>query len=205
MRKSPLFLMLTIALMLATPVEAKNRDGAWEISVMDFSMNPDDKFDIDNSFGPALSVGYHFSATIEVELFTFFTSTDIEGGIGPGPVGNKAFGMTEADYLRTTVSITGNFLTDRDGSTIPYVSAGLGIIRETREACDTNADPSCEPQLESFDSSAALSLALGARTFFTDWFGIRYELRYYHHDSFDLNQDEFAFGFGATFLMGGDK
>ena len=55
------------------------------------------------------------------------------------------------------------------------------------------------------DTGTALTLGFGARTYFGPWFGLRYEARYFHHDSFNANQDAFQLSVGATFVLGGSK
>ncbi len=55
------------------------------------------------------------------------------------------------------------------------------------------------------DTGTLLTVAAGARTFFSDWFAVRYEARYYHHDSFERNQDAFEASAGATFVLGGRR
>ncbi len=59
--------------------------------------------------------------------------------------------------------------------------------------------------LDEKDTGSLLTFAVGARTFFSDRFGIRYEGRYYHHEAFNANQDAFELTAGATFVLGGKK
>ncbi len=59
--------------------------------------------------------------------------------------------------------------------------------------------------LDEKDSGTLLTVGIGARTFFNDWFAVRYEVRYYHHDTFDQNQDAFEATAGATFVLGGRR
>ena len=130
----------------------------------------------------------------------------------------------DVTFRRAVLSITGSFLTDRETRTTPYISAGLGFIQETRadfpfdlsyQVSIDDGDPNTPrvtgtrsvpgESLESFDSSAVLMLSVGARTFFTDNWGARYEVGYAHHDSFGANQDEYAVKVGITWVVGGQK
>jgi opacity protein-like surface antigen len=52
------------------------------------------------------------------------------------------------------------------------------------------------------DTGTMLSAGFGTRWFVTPTIGVRGELRYYHFDTFDLNQDAFGFDVGVTFLLG---
>lgn len=226
-----------IATMLSLPVaQAKNRDKAWEFAAMATNVDGDKDADIENGVGATLMLGYNFSAKLEAEL-SLTTNTvdfsavddaltalleipeaDLENGRVEGPIPER-----EDSFLRAVLQITGNFLTDRETRFVPYISAGLGVIQETRDAfpvainyvnpADPNGlDPNIpnritiqQNALESFDSSAILSLSVGARTFFSDNWGIRYEVRYNHHDSFDASQDEYQITAGVTWVVGGQK
>lgn len=59
--------------------------------------------------------------------------------------------------------------------------------------------------LERKDTGTLLTLGAGARTFFGEWFALRYEARYFHHDTFEVNQDAFEFSVGASFVVGGRR
>ncbi len=56
--------------------------------------------------------------------------------------------------------------------------------------------------VERKDTGALVTAGLGLRYFVTPRIGGRLEVRYYHHDSFDLNQDAFAIQFGVTVALG---
>src|SRR5262249_6518771 len=119
-----------------------------------------------------------------------------------------AYGFTDTQRLghddsfrRTVLLITGNLLTDRDTKTVPYISAGLGIIQETRAAFTGPAGP----VFESFDASAILSIGLGARTFSTDSLAAGQEAHYNRQDSFDQGQNEYILSAGITWIVGGKK
>ncbi len=128
------------------------------------------------------------------------------------------------EIFRAIAQVTATFFSDREVRTAPYITAGLGITQETRSPFTFDADyrfedPEISPAdpnrnvfvpgrrevVEAFDSSAILTIGAGGRTFLTDNWGIRYEVRYYHHDSFDRNQDEFQFLLGATLVVGGSR
>jgi len=192
---------------------------------------------IDKSPSYGLRFGYHFTAAVEAELFADYQSSEAatseglvifsampENLVDPNMMESfqgVAPGLAESEdvtVLRAVLAITGNFLTDRDGSTVPYVTAGLGVIQETREGFPfdyvvrTTPDPNTPQNFteetgsdevnERFDSSAVLTIGVGARTFFTDNFGVRYEIRYIHHDSFDELVDEYITSVGVTWLLG---
>lgn len=140
---------------------------------------------------------------------------------------------TEFEYY--TIGLTANFRTETDARTLPYITVGMGSVVQSRAAAhfcvdlkpagsitcadvnpngtkkDPNAgfDPSVEVAWLDFlpreDTGTLLTVGAGARTFFTDWVGVRYEVKYYHHDAFDENQDTFEGTFGATFFLGGRR
>ncbi|HXI03490.1 MAG TPA: outer membrane beta-barrel protein [Candidatus Saccharimonadales bacterium] len=140
---------------------------------------------------------------------------------------------TEFDYY--TIGLTASFRTATDARTLPYITVGMGSVVQTRAGArfcvdlkpgssvtcadvnpdgtkkDPNAsfDPGVEVSWQEFlpreDTGTLLTVGAGARTFFTDWIGVRYEVKYYHHDAFDENQDTFEGTFGATFFLGGRR
>ena len=189
MRKATLFatlLLTTVA--FVSSIEAKTRDKSWEFGAS--AVHFDTAFDagVDNSVGPELRFGYNFSSKVGTEVQLSSTSTEHDG--------------EDDDFVRAVGVIVGNFLTDRDTKTVPFVLAGVGVIQETRKAF---TDGSGVEVAESFDSSALLSIGVGARTFFTDNWGIRYEVRYNHHDSFTKGQDEYLAAIGISWVVGGQK
>ena len=189
MRKSHLHLVVIVIAVLGfgSIAEAKTRDKAWEFGGMIQHIDADSGAFIDNSYGGQLRFGYDFSSKVEMEVVYGFTDTQHLG--------------IDDSFRRTLLLITGNLLTDRDMNTVPYISAGLGIIQETRA-------PFNGPMghvLESFDASAILTIAFGARTFFTDNLGVRYEAAYNRQNSFDLGQNEYVLSAGITWLVGGKK
>ena len=189
MRKIHLFaLMLLATIGFVSNAEAKNRDKSWEFSAMVSHYDPDHNTGVKNSIGEQIRFGYNFTKKIEAEFSYSITSTEIDGH--------------DDDFVRALGHITASFLTDRDSHTLPYISAGLGVIQETRAAF---TDSTGTRVLESFDSSAILTLAVGARTFFNDNWGVRYEVQYGHHDSFTLGQDEYVISAGITWVVGGQK
>jgi len=195
MRKSAFLLVALTALLVATAAEAKNRDGAWELGLKASYIDNDDVTsttieELENSGSLGFRVGYHFSAALEAELIGTFQNTETTGS------------GRDVDVARVALVITGNFLTDRETNTIPYITAGMGVIQEKRAAFTPATGPSV---LEAFDSSAILTIGVGARTFFTDNFGVRYDIRYAHHDSFEELQDEFITSVGVTWVLGGQN
>lgn len=56
--------------------------------------------------------------------------------------------------------------------------------------------------VERKDTGTLVTAGLGARWFVTRRIGLRAEIRYYHHDTFDLNQDAFGAQFGVTVTLG---
>jgi opacity protein-like surface antigen len=189
MRKAHLcLLMLLTTVGFVSNAEAKNRDKSWEFGAMYQHIDADRGSGVKNSYGEELRFGYNFSSKVEAELLYGVTSTDhLEN---------------DDDFVRILAIITANLFTDRDTKTVPYISAGLGVIQETRSAF---TDPNGMRVFESFDSSAILTLGAGARTFFNDNWGVRYEARYNHHDSFTLGQDEYLLAVGVTWVVGGKK
>ena len=189
MRKVQLFaLMLLATVALVSNVEAKNRDKSWEFSAGAMHFDTARETGVSNAIGPEIRFGYNFSSKVEAEFQYSRVSTDHDD--------------QDDDFARYTVVVIGNFLADRETRFMPFISAGLGVIQETRKAF---TDSSGNRVLEAFDSSAILTLAVGSRTFFSDSFGIRYEARYNHHDSFSKGQDEYIIGLGVTWVVGGQK
>jgi len=235
MRKAPLFLLLIATVTFVSfvsDVEAKNRDKSWEFGIFVTHLDGDRSADIENSMGAQVSFGFNFSAKIELELtlaqnrfeFEEFdrATTNALTDVGALAI-SEPLPARDETLNRAIFNITGNFLTDRETRMVPYVSGGLGVVQETRDGfpllvniinpADPNGqDPNIPDRIdtqievnETFDSSAVLTLAAGARTFLTDNWGIRYELRYFHHDSFGLNQDDYQIAVGATWVVGGQK
>ena len=244
MRKTSLALVLVVLMIFPTSLSAKNREKAWEFGAVFGYMDTDTPDSdvltkIENSAAYGLRFGYHFSAAVEAEVFADYQSSEAPVSddtitffampadlIDPDPTSGESFqgiapGSADSEdvtVLRAGLAITGNFLTDRDGSTVPYITAGLGVIQETREGFpfdyvvritpDPNVPTTFTDETRSdevnerFDSSAILTIGVGARTFFTDNFGVRYELRYIHHDSFDELVDEYLASVGVTWLLG---
>ncbi len=198
MRKAPLLLLAMTGIVSIPDAEAANRDKSWEfgagVNYVDGATSGPAASDpsefepqVDNAGGYGLRVGYHVTAKSEVEFLVQMNSTDVGG--------------RDADFLRASFGVVGNFLTDLDGSTIPYLTAGLGIIQETRDAVTVEG----VEVLEAFDASTVLTIGFGARTFFNENWGIRYEARYYHHDNFDESQDEYVVDVGVTWILGGQQ
>ena len=232
MRKA-LSLTLIATLLSLPAAQAKNRDKAWEFGAQVTNIDGDKDGEIENGIGTTLMFGYNISAKIEAELSLTANTVDfsavddaLTAAVDGAGVGGRLVGAPpdrDDSFLRAILMITGNFLTDRETRFIPYISAGLGVIQETRDAfpmtvdvvnpADPNgADPNIPNRiqvptnaLESFDSSAILTLTVGSRTFFSDNWGIRYELRYNHHDSFETSQDEYQVSAGVTWVVGGQK
>lgn len=241
MRKTSLALVLVVLMIVPTQLVAKNREKAWEFGAMFGWMDTDTPDSdtltkIDNSSSLGLRFGYNFSPTVEAEIFADYQSSQAptsdnatslfgmpEMQIDPN-MGEAFLGVTggaedeDITALRAVAVITGNFLTDRETNTIPYITAGLGVIQETREGYTyeftvrTTPDPNVPTTFtdstrtdkinERFDSSAILTIGVGARTFFSDNFGVRYEIRYIHHDSFDELVDEYITSVGITWVIG---
>ncbi len=236
MRKTSLALVLVVLMIFPTSLAAKNREKAWEFGAvagwMDTDIPDSDTLTkIDNSATFGLRFGYHFSAAIEGEIFADYQSSEAptnanvvsfyampEMSLDPNEniVGINPTEPEDVTVLRAVAVITGNFLTDRETSTVPYVTAGLGVIQETRDGFPfdyvvsmpdpngpgTVSETRSGEVTERFDSSAILTIGVGARTFFTDNFGVRYEIRYVHHDSFDELVDEYITSVGITWLLG---
>lgn len=81
-----------------------------------------------------------------------------------------------------------------------------GHVRDpNRNIPNPDQEVSWQTYRQEKDSGTMLSVAVGARTFFGEWFGVRYEARYYHHDTFEMNQDAFEASAGATFVLGGRR
>jgi len=183
MRKAPLVLVVVSLLLSASILEAKNRDKSWEFAGMVAHIDGDHSQGVDNTIGPELHVGYNITARTEVELILNTASGETAG--------------RDSSYLRSTLHITGNLLTDRETPWVPFITAGLGIITETIDATETEA--------ESFDAGTILTLGVGTRYFWNDNWAGRVEGRYNHHDAHEENQDEYVVALGISWLLGGAK
>lgn len=186
MRKAPLVLAVIPLILFASAAEAKNRDKSWEFGAFVTHIDGDRGAGVNNQIGGELRFGYNFSSKLEAELSLNQGSGETAG--------------RDTSFLRTAVSITGNLLTDRETPWVPYISAGLGIIAET---VDASRDSMGNKLLEAYDAGTILTLAGGARYFWNDNWGGRFEARYNHHDAFEVNQDEYVLAAGVTWLVGG--
>lgn len=141
---------------------------------------------------------------------------------------------TDTSFQYYSFGLTANFLTERDGKTFPYANVGVGMVTQERGAASvctdlnkfdsitcadvnsngTPVDPNqnipagsveYNNYIDEKDTGALISMAVGARTFFAPWFAVRYEIRYWHHDAFNENQDNLGLMVGASFALGGKK
>ncbi len=191
MRKAPLFLMLIACVVFVTTAEAKTRDKSWEFGALVGNVDGSSHSEVDNGIGYTLLFGYNITAKVETELSFQRNSADVAGH--------------DTQFTRTVLAITANFLADRETRTLPYVSAGLGTVQEKIYAFTDESSGSPERVAESFDSSAMLTIGIGARTFFTQNWGVRYGARYNHHQGFEQGQDEYEVNAGITWVVGGQK
>ncbi len=188
MRKLPAVLLALALILGAAPSEAKIRDKSWELFAFVGNLDHRSGDEITNGVDYGLSVGYFGTAKVGVE--TRFSTDEAE------------FEGNPTTFERAMIELSGNFLSDRDTSTFPYIVAGLGVVSETRDAFE---DPNGVEVLESYDAAAVLTMGLGARTFFHDDWAIRYEARYFHHDLFEASQDEYEISAGVSWILGGKR
>lgn len=191
MRKVSLVLLL-IAAGLGS-AEAGIRENSWELGASLTHVDGDKGVGVDNGTGGTVRCGYGISDKIQAEVLFSVNSADVDPPLGRN---------VPADFQRGIVQVVGNFLNDRGYKHVPYITAGIGIVNVTIDPF-TNRNGNDEP--ESFDSAALLTLAAGSRYFFTEDWGIRYELRYFHHDAFEQGQDVFVIDVGASFVLGGQR
>ncbi|HET6373233.1 MAG TPA: outer membrane beta-barrel protein [Candidatus Polarisedimenticolia bacterium] len=251
MRKTSLFLLVSAIVVSASPAEAKIRDKSWEFGAFVGHVDGDSSVGEDNGFSGGLTAAYNFTTKLAAELAVSLENasqsnlfdrpvvqarasvppcsdpvqpTDPPCFIGSG-TGLNTRTDNSNERIRAVVQVVGHFLGDRETSTMPYISAGFGVINETRPEFpfDVNFDVSSDDDMdtntprvitrqsasgvvtESFDSAALLTLAVGAKTFFSDNMGIRYEARYNHHDLFGEGQDEYQLNVGFAWVVGGQK
>lgn len=264
MRRKPLFLLFlaTSSVIVSSP-EAKIRAKGWEFGVAATQIDAEASIPVDNGMGGTLTFGYMFSEKLEAEIFITKNSTShgdvpalddlvVERVAFPTCRANLTTTASDAecfqgvvtgiapefedgdDFLRGFAQVTANFLVDRETRTKPYLSGGVGVVSETREAfpysatyqttapdntlCPDGTEGPDGDNLretctytqtgdnpERFDSAFLITLGAGARTFFSDWFGVRYEARYLRHDTFVEGQNEWLVTVGATFVLGGEK
>ncbi|MBI3448552.1 MAG: porin family protein [Acidobacteria bacterium] len=205
-----------LAAVTATP--AGIRDKAYEVGVYGGVENGDHRTSVKSGGSFGIRAGYLFTKKIMAELTVdgFPASRDITERVGDPslpvlqvPVQTKP----SATFVSYMLGLTANFLTERDTKTNPYFNVSLGFVNESRGSSDfsvrTNPnDPNSVVAgtiLARKDTGTGLSVSAGARTFLRNNFGIRYEIRYIHHDTFTINQDGFQFSAGATFVLGGKK
>ena len=183
----------------------------------------------------AYAVNRKVMAELNVDVFNTTFDYVGRAGDPSFPVNQVPFSENVATgFVSYTLGMTANFLADRDVKTTPYLSVGVGVMTEDRagtQFCvdlfpqdttkcsdvdpdgglvdpNSNKDPNGVDwitEIRRRDTGTALTIAVGGRTFLTNWFGIRYEGRYYHHDTFSNNQDAFQVSVGATFTFGGKK
>ena len=191
MRKAPLVLMLIASVAFVSTAEAKIRDKSWEVGAFVGHVDGSSNGGVDNGEGFGLTAGYCFSPKVEVEALLQRNSADVSDH--------------DAQFTRLTLGITATFLADRETRTLPYVSAGLGTIQEKIYAYTDDRSGTNVRVAESFDASALLTIGVGARTFFSENWAVRYEVRFNHHQAFDEGQDEYEVHAGITWVVGGQK
>lgn len=139
----------------------------------------------------------------------------------------------DTEYRFYSIGLNANFRTDLDTRLIPYVGVGVGLVTEKRmgrtfcvdllatdatRCSDVNPDNTLkdpnnillnpngvefETYIPEKDTGALVTAGGGVRIFATPWLAGKVELRYYHHDSFERNQDAFEMSVGASFFFGG--
>lgn len=192
MRKVSLALLLIFAAGLGS-AEAGIRENSWELGASVTHVDGDRDAGVDNGVGGTIRCGYAISEKLQAEVLFSANSADVDPLLGSN---------IPADFRRGMVNVVGNFLNDRGYKHVPYISAGLGVINATVEPF-TNRNDDDVP--EAFDSAALLTIAVGSRYFFTENWGARYELRYFHHDAFEEGQDIFVIDLGVSFVLGGQQ
>ena len=183
----------------------------------------------------AYAVNRKLMAELNVDSFNTSFDYIGRAGDPSFPVNQVPFSRSvDTDFMSYTLGMTANFLTDREVKTTPYLSVGIGVMTEVRSGTqfcvdifpqdstkcsdvkpdgglvdpNSNKDPNGVDwitEIRRRDTGAAVTIAVGGRTFLTNWFAIRYEGRWYHHDTFGNNQDAFQATVGATFTFGGKK
>jgi len=139
----------------------------------------------------------------------------------------------DTEYRFYTVGLTANFRTDLDVRVIPYMGVAVGLVTENRlgtsfcvdldstdftHCSDVNPDNTLKDpnnitldpnavEFEEFipeqDTGALVTGGAGLRFFIAPWIAGKVEIRYYHHDSFERNQDAFEATAGVGFFFGG--
>lgn len=217
---------LVLVLSAASATPAGIHEKGYEVGVYGGAENGDQRTQVPDShilglraggsFG--FRAGYAFSKKImaEVTVDGFPASRDVTVRVGPATLPARQIPTNvhfDTTFIAYTLGLTANFLTERDVKTAPYFDVSLGFLTEDRDSSTfsvrTNpSDPNTTINgvvLARKDTATALTVGGGARTFFTDALGLRYELKYIHHDTFGINQDGFQLSVGATFVIGGKK
>jgi hypothetical protein len=227
----------------ATPLTAAIYEQSWEFGAYGGIQSGDSDVSVssDSAFGFKAAFAINPKIMIEANVDRFDTNRDIEGAIGNPSIPTQQLEFSHEGgtrFLSITLGLTANFFTETDSRTIPYLSVGIGAVRETRDetqhcidlnelpvnfvtCADINPngtvkDPNSNisrprsevhwsRSIEQGDTGTLLTMSAGARTFLSEWFGVRYEVRYFHHDAFDINQDAFEASAGVTFVVGGRR
>ncbi|HZE89924.1 MAG TPA: outer membrane beta-barrel protein [Verrucomicrobiae bacterium] len=209
---------IVAGLAAVTAAPAGIRDKAYEVGVYAGIENGDQRTSVPSGGSFGIRAGYAFTKKIMAELTVdgFPASRQITERVGDPSLPIQQVPIEtnpSATFVSYMLGLTANFLTERDVKTNPYFNVSLGFVNESRGSSDftvrTNPnDPNSVISgtvLARKDTGTGLSVSAGARTFLRNNFGIRYEVRYIHHDTFAINQDGFQFSAGATFVLGGKK
>jgi len=191
-----------LLLTAATAASAGVREKGYEIGVYGGFENGDPHTNVPTGGSYGFRAAYAFTKKLMAELTVdaFPSSRDLIIRVGDPsiPIKQVPAGISpNADFLSYTLGLTANFLTERDVKTTPYFNVSLGFMTESRSAGSFSVrsnpnDPNSVVNgqfLAQKDTGTALSVAVGARTLLTPTMGLRYDLRYIHHDTFGKNQD----------------
>jgi outer membrane protein with beta-barrel domain len=208
----------TLALTAATTTWAGIHEKGYELGVYGGIENGDHRTQVPARGAYGFRAAYAFTKKIMAEMVvdSFPTTRDVTIRVGnPSlPASQVATTITpDARFMSYSVGLMANFMTERDVKTTPYFNVNLGFITEDRgggrfsvRTVPSNPGSVVSGEiLAQKDTGTLLTVGAGARSFLTDTIGLRYEIKYIHHDSFGINQDGLQGTVGATFVLGGKK
>jgi len=179
--------LLVIFPFLASPALAQNRAKTWEIGPFLTSTDFDADTEIKDEFGLGFRFGYNFSPLHEMEFS--FDHVDTE---------DKVTGAIDTTVGKFQTSYVFNFNFDRHQMIIPYVTAGLGVIRFEVSAPGFGSDD---------ENDNLFTWGGGVRFFIGKVFNIRLELRSVFFDGDDvvlrsIGYQDNEFSVGAGWVLG---
>jgi len=183
-----LFGMLAV-LILCTPSTAANLAKAWSITPYAGGYAFDDDENLDPALVYGVRIGYNITQEWSIEAAIDYAEADGDDRIfRPNGTSYK----NDADMLGYRVEALYNFLPDTD--VVLFVAAGIG-------GRDLDYDNGSENSADGHDF--AVDYGLGFKWFFAENFALRGDARHIYVT--DVNNNNFEFTLGLSFVFGGEK